>query len=93
MGVHCNLNPASSLLLPCNFAQKSVLLLPQFMQQSMNFDRSSCSLPVASTFELDAVAPRIGQVPSKKITKLQHSYKFVKEVGALEVCQARMFIG
>jgi hypothetical protein len=40
---------------------KIELLLPQFMQQSMNFDKSSFSLPVALTFELDAVSslPRL----------------------------------
>jgi hypothetical protein len=45
---------------------------------------------VTSTFELDAVAPGIGQVPSKKITNLQHSYKFVEEESAAKVRQTSM---
>src|SRR6516164_6378299 len=37
-----------------------------------------------------SVASGIGQVPSEKVTKLQHSYEFLEKVSAAKVRQARM---
>lgn len=39
------------------------------------------------------IPPWVPQMPRQEVTKLQHSYEFVKEEGATKVRQARMFTG